>query len=282
MAGGSTASASLAAAQPAQVHSPVEEKKSTIVPRSSKRLVRQSRAPWLSRDRRDARVAERVLMCVPPPQDKMDKEDHETNTLNSRMSSMSLSRPGGVSGLAGHTFARVQGSVAQNGTWLANQQRKATYQPFQPRPYKTTTSQASSGATGAETPSTGSGARAPLVSRLALGNVQAGTDGRTEPAIKSRPPSVSAVRKVPSLAPGSGDKPAAPARESPAAHEAPRSAAAPSFDLGQYDGGLERDEGKGRRNTAAMQSRSGQADEDILAMDSSMDGYVGSVPRQQY
>lgn len=216
----------------------------------------------------------------------MDKEDHETNALNSKMSSMSLNRPGGVSVPAGHTFARVQGSVAQNGTWLANQQRKATYQPFQPRPFKATSSQASSGATGTAAPSAGSGARAPLVSRLALGNVQASTgnrnDGRTDPAIKSRPPSVSAVRKVPSLAPGSGDKPAAPARESAAAHEAPRSGAAPSFDLGQYDGGLERDEGKGRRNTAATQSRSGQADEDILAMDSSMDGYVGSASRVQY
>lgn len=180
----------------------------------------------------------------------MDRDDKDTSTIDSRLASLSL----GAS--HGQRVARVQGSVASNGTWLANQQRKATYQPFQPRPVK------APAPTSADT-STTSSARAPLSSRQALGNVHASdaaADATTGP--KARAPSLSGARKVPAAA--------AHARRTSVQTHVKNDVSV--FDLGQYDGGLERDEGKGRRDTAAIADRAGYGDGDLLAMDSSMDG----------
>ncbi|WFD35916.1 non-specific serine/threonine protein kinase [Malassezia cuniculi] len=56
--------------------------------------------------------------------------------------------------------------------------------------------------------------------------------------------------------------------------EAPSKSSSTPFDLGKYDGGLERDENKGRRDGAAG------GREDTLAMDSSMDGLAHQPTRQ--
>lgn len=122
------------------------------------------------------------------------------SALNARLASLSLSRDERTSSYS---------TGATNGTWAALQQRKAEYQPFQPRPLKTAAA--------------ADGGRAPLTARL-------GAQNRARESATSK---------------GSG---------------------APRFDLGKYDGGLERDEYKGRREAIG-----GGRDEE-LAVDSSMEG----------
>lgn len=137
------------------------------------------------------------------------------------------------------TQSRSHGATAlMNTTWLASQQRKAAPPPFQPRPLKTATKVESSAA---------AQPRAPLVSKHGVSNMSA------HPPASSRGSVAQAQAR--------------PAGLSSSASQ--NSRAAPSevkLDLGHYDGGLERDERKGRREAS-------QSDEaDTLAMDSSMDG----------
>lgn len=153
------------------------------------------------------------------------------------MTSMSL----GPNDTKGTT--RAHGTTAlMNTTWLASQQRKAAPTPFQPRPLKT--------ATKVEQHAPAQ-PRAPLVSRYAASNVSSNSQATSTRS------SMAHTRPVHlSSAAASGTR-AAP-------NDAARSEA--KVDLGHYDGGLERDERKGRRE--ASQSN----DPDMLAMDSSMDG----------
>ena len=184
-----------------------------------------------------SRDTRRVLFCVRT----MTGSESHGNSLEARMTSMTLS---GTETSTGAPSRHHGGATAlTNTTWLAAQQRKATHQPFQPRPLKMVAN-----LEGKTTP------RAPLVSRHAIGNVPAAAPATTEP--KARAPSHVSVR------PREEKKPA-PAAPAPAPE-------APQFDLGHYDGGLERDERKGRRDTSPRSSD----DYDTLAMDSSMDGYV--------
>ncbi|KAI3618456.1 hypothetical protein CBS9595_002819 [Malassezia furfur] len=172
----------------------------------------------------------------------MTGPESQANSLEARMTSMTLSGTEAGTG----TSSRHHGgaSALTNTTWLAAQQRKATHQPFQPRPLKMVAN-----LEGKTTP------RAPLVSRHALGNVPAAAPATTE--AKARAPSHASVRP----------------REEKKAARAPE---APQFDLGHYDGGLERDESKGRRDTSSRSSD----DCDTLAMDSSMDGLHHQPTRQ--
>ena len=168
--------------------------------------------------------------------------------LEARMTSMSLSghdksNTNASSGAGGAT-------ALTNATWLAAQQQKSAHKPFQPRPLKMVASM-----DGKIAP------RAPLTSKHAVGNVPAPT------------PSEKRVVRTPSL---TSTRPQ-PREEKKTAHAAPRThAQEPQFDLGRYDGGLERDESKGRRNTSAKTS----GDSDTLAMDSSMDGLSHQPTRQ--
>ena len=184
-----------------------------------------------------SRDTRRVLFCVRT----MTGSESHGNSLEARMTSMTLS---GAETSTGAPSRHHGGATAlTNTTWLAAQQRKATHQPFQPRPLKMVANLEG------KTPP-----RAPLVSRHAIGNVPGGGPAATEP--KARAPSHASVR------PREEKKPA-PAAPAPAPE-------APQFDLGHYDGGLERDESKGRRDTSSRSSD----DCNTLAMDSSMDGCV--------
>lgn len=154
----------------------------------------------------------------------------EPGGLEARMTSMSL-------GPHEHrTHSRSHGATAlMNTTWLASQQRKAAPPPFQPRPLKTAAKVESHAQTQP---------RAPLVSRHAASNVSANSQASRSSMAQGRPVGLSSVTSQGASAATSEIK----------------------LDLGHYDGGLERDERKGRRD--ASQSD----DSDTLAMDSSMDG----------
>ena len=117
------------------------------------------------------------------------------------MTSMTLS---GTETSTGAPSRHHGGATAlTNTTWLAAQQRKATHQPFQPRPLKMVAN-----LEGKTTP------RAPLVSRHAIGNVPAAAPATTEP--KARAPSHASVR------PREEKKPAAAAPADPKAAEKAR------------------------------------------------------------
>ncbi|WFD30686.1 non-specific serine/threonine protein kinase [Malassezia sp. CBS 17886] len=103
----------------------------------------------------------------------------------------------------------------------------------------------------------GTDRRAPL-SKLAFGNVP---KGASEERRKGAPaPSHGAVRS----STGAADA------EKTRVH-AHQTAKMASFDLGRYDGGLERDEHKGRRAVSTRRDH-GEDEQNVLAMDSSMDG----------
>ncbi|CCU99524.1 unnamed protein product [Malassezia sympodialis ATCC 42132] len=155
----------------------------------------------------------------------------EPGGLEARMTSMSLGSH------EPKTQSRGHGATAlMNTTWLASQQRKAAPPPFQPRPLKTVAKVES------HAPAQ---PRAPLVSRHAAGNVSANSQAPSHSSIAQGRPtgSSSTASKGTSAAPSEV-----------------------KLDLGRYDGGLERDEHKGRREP------SNSDDPDLLAMDSSMDG----------
>lgn len=159
--------------------------------------------------------------------------------LEARMNSMSLAGSDAQKG----TSRPIGGATAlTNTTWLAAQQRKAAHQPFQPRPLKMVANLEGKTNT-----------RAPLVSKHAIGNVPASAPTNLDKKV-ARTPSLTSLR----------------AREDNKPTQPPATAASQEaqFDLGRYDGGLERDENKGRRNTSVRLRDEG----DTLAMDSSLDG----------
>ena len=167
--------------------------------------------------------------------------DSDRAKLESRMSSMSIHGKNDMK-------ARGQGATALvNTTWLASQNRKAAPQPFQPRPLKSIV----------KNDPASSYPRAPLTAKHAAANVPSSVDksvGRTTSMSNVRVPSASSAHTYGHSETGSSTRTPTVASTEPTAR----------LDLGRYDGGLERDESKGRRETSS--------EADLLAMDSSMDG----------
>ncbi|PKI84492.1 non-specific serine/threonine protein kinase [Malassezia vespertilionis] len=192
--------------------------------------------------------------------------------LESRMNAMSIS---GHEYANGNRSTKPPGSATalSNTTWLAAQQRKAAHQPFQPRPLKNVVNAEGKGAT-----------RQPLASCHAIGNTPTATHAMVEKPKLARPPSMSTMRVAPPPRDGLDnarsartvdDKRSFRTQLQAQTRTAP-SQDPPTFDLGRYDGGLERDESKGRRETAHRLS----GEDDALAMDSSMDGLKHNPTRQ--
>lgn len=141
---------------------------------------------------------------------------------------------------------RAQGAAAlMTTTWLASQHKKAAPAPFQPRPLKT--------ASKADAASEAS------VSRASRAVPERAAPERAAPE-RAAPERTAPERTAPER---TASKRTAPERAAPAAAE--RGGEKPAVQLGHYDGGLERDEHKGRRDAA-------DADPAQLAMDSSMEG----------
>ncbi|WFD41475.1 non-specific serine/threonine protein kinase [Malassezia psittaci] len=151
-----------------------------------------------------------------------------------------------------NTKPHTGATALANTTWLASQQRKAAHQPFQPRPLKMV----------ANMEGKITGARAPLTSRQAVGNTPVKKPEQVEKKV-TRAPSLTSLRVR--------DEKKYTSAQATARHVEPQ------FDLGHYDGGLERDENKGRRDTTSK----AKVDSDTLAMDSSLNG-LNHQPTKQW
>lgn len=181
--------------------------------------------------------------------------DKEPGSLETRMSSLKISQGDRTSGT--HTYRQQGATALLNTTLLASQQRKAAPQPFQPRPLKTAL----------KSDLTPLQQRAPLTSKHAVGNVPSSGQQLDRPLPRSS--SQTRLRPASTFSASSSSGADAKGSRGPSSNSngmSTSSAAAPKLDLGHYDGGLERDELKGRRDASK------EEEDGFLAMDSSMDG----------